>query len=129
MRAGDVVWCEKAGEEWVLAYGNEDSGHDEIAPAGWPLGLVKTADVLLRKAATDEEHLAMLRKCAQMSGSDPRKTVALKVLSKMGVTPTEKEDTDQVARRLLSLFLETRAVRQELQAIHQLLVDYVGRPL
>ena len=65
-RAGDHVHHKPTGEDWVLAFGDLEDQTGQVSPCGWPETLAKAEDCYMLKAATDEEHDAMLRKWAEM---------------------------------------------------------------
>jgi len=56
LRSGDVVLHRPSGEKWVLAYAEGE----EVSACGWPFSIARAADCDLVKAATDEQHIAML---------------------------------------------------------------------
>lgn len=58
IRAADHVRHKPSGETWVVLWANAE--HDQLAAAGWPSGVVKLSDCELVKAATDEDHNALL---------------------------------------------------------------------
>ncbi len=60
-RCGDRVLHRPSGETWVVAYVD---GND-LAWCGWPDGLARTSDCDLVKAASDEDHLRLLREVAK----------------------------------------------------------------
>jgi hypothetical protein len=84
-RAGDVVRHRPSGEEWTLAYGHGDF----VSACGWPEGEAYARDCDLVKAASDEEHEAMLRVWADApqrrdDGSlDRRSRVCLRQLAEL----------------------------------------------
>jgi DNA polymerase-3 subunit epsilon len=61
MRAGDTVKHLPSGETWVLAYA--DGPH--VSACGWPESIAQASDCELVEAATDEQHVTMLRKWAE----------------------------------------------------------------
>lgn len=69
MRAGDVVKHRQSGEEWVLA--RVHNGY--VYPAGWPACRTLAGNCDLVEAATDEQHVQMLRDVQNISGYDCRK--------------------------------------------------------
>lgn len=77
-RAGDVVRHRPTGEEWQLAH-CEDG---RVAWCGWPEGQADAADCELVRAATDEQHRAMLEAWAAKGtfGRDGRTLVARRQL-------------------------------------------------
>jgi len=90
MRSGDVVLHRPSGENWLLAYGNDDSGRDEVAPCGWPLGIVRPSDCELLDAASDEKHVETLLLCARMrpnerGWTDLRTSMARDILTRRGI--------------------------------------------
>jgi len=62
LRAGDHVRHRPSGESWVVAY--QDGEY--ISWCGWPAGEARAADCEVIKAATDEEHRAMLDRLADL---------------------------------------------------------------
>lgn len=60
MRCGDVVKHNPTGEEWIVAYVDGD----RLAWCGWPPGEALTSDCTLVRAATDEQHLDLLKEVA-----------------------------------------------------------------
>lgn len=63
-RTGDHVKHLPTGEEWVVAWC--DLG--DLAWCGWPDGIANTADCLLIKKASDDEHKAMVREVIASGG-------------------------------------------------------------
>lgn len=76
MRTGDAVIHKPSGETWSVAF-VEDG---RLCAIGWPLSLVPVEDCELKRACTDEQHQEILREMASMSGSDPRRSYARRVL-------------------------------------------------
>lgn len=82
-RAGDVVRHVPSGEGWVLAVVEGD----RAMAAGWPLEQVDVGTLELDVAASDEEHVAMLRTVAAMSEADPRREAARRQLAALEGAP------------------------------------------
>lgn len=81
MRAGDVVKHRPSGETWVLAWGDKE--RNEVSACGWPESIAKMSDCDLIEAASDEEHLKMLKEWAEKphfrdSGSEDYRAVVCK---------------------------------------------------
>lgn len=77
-RAGDTVYHTPSGEEWILAY-DEENGR--VSACGWPESMVNAEECALRKSATDEERLTMLNTWANQEGSDHRTRAAKRQLA------------------------------------------------
>ena len=70
MRAGDIVFHRESGEEWLIAKTCESGFY----LAGWPCTRLHESQCDLVRAATDEEHRAVVEQCATLSKDDPRYT-------------------------------------------------------
>jgi len=68
-RTGDTVRHEPTGEEWVVAFAEEDRG---LSPCGWPETLANIEDCTLIKRATDKERHDLLVQMSKMSIEDIR---------------------------------------------------------
>jgi len=77
-RTGDTIKHIPSGETWLVAY----CLHDHVIPCGWPLSAGLITDCELVEAATDDEHLALVREMAAMSTNDPRRDFARRELAK-----------------------------------------------
>jgi hypothetical protein len=51
-RCGDTVFHIPTGEEWLVAWADGN----ELSWCGWPPGIAKLSDCIIRKRCTDEEH-------------------------------------------------------------------------
>ncbi len=80
MRAGDVVYHRPTGETWLLAWGTEM----DVSPCGWPESIAKSSDCDLVKAATNDEHITMLRRWA-IKSNDYRASMARRQLGEAGI--------------------------------------------
>jgi hypothetical protein len=56
-----------SGETWLLACDEDEYG--KVFPAGWPECCAEASDCTLKRAATDEQRLKMLRDAAKL-GAD-----------------------------------------------------------
>lgn len=65
MRTGDIVFNRPTGEEWVVAYVEDDGRY--LAPCGWPFCLSRVEDNELRESASDEESRKLLGELADMA--------------------------------------------------------------
>lgn len=75
---GDVVFHEKSGEEWLVAYVKGDY----LAWCGWPFGEAKVSDCRLVRKATPDAREKLLREIAAVEdGSDARVRYARQALS------------------------------------------------
>lgn len=81
MKAGDTVHDAVTGEDWVLAY--YDQERDEAAWCGWPEGYIKDASARLTvvEPCPEEESLDMLQRWASKNGSDHRISAARRLLN------------------------------------------------
>ena len=59
-RTGDVVRHIPSGEKWLVAWADTS----EVVCCGWPESIAKASDCHLERAATDEEHLDLLKRIA-----------------------------------------------------------------
>lgn len=66
MRTGDSVYHRPSGETWLVAFVRDD----ELVPCGWPFTYAKASDCELRRAATDEEHHALLVRMSEMNNQN-----------------------------------------------------------
>lgn len=77
---GDTVRHEPTGEDWLVAF-VEDG---RLCACGWPCSFVPVTDCTLIEKATNEERAGLIRDMAAMSGADPRKAFAQRVLAADG---------------------------------------------
>lgn len=77
---GDFVHHVPSGEEWVVAYVQED----RLAWCGWPQGEARLSDCTLIVKATPEKRLELLSEMAATSEQDARKRYAQHRLQEMG---------------------------------------------
>jgi hypothetical protein len=80
-RAGDHIHHKPSGEDWVLA---ADQDGDRVVCAGWPESFAKAVDCELKRAATDEERISMLRKVSEACGDQSRGRLARRQLEAAG---------------------------------------------
>lgn len=90
-RAGDSVHHGPTGEDWVLAFGDLEDGGGKVSPAGWPACLAEASDCTLLEPASDEEHIEMLKRVADMRGSDFRAIRAQNYLASLPKEGTDHE--------------------------------------
>lgn len=76
MRAGDAVLHKPSGEIWSVAF-VEDG---RLCAQGWPLSMEPVENFELKRAASDDQHEAVLHEMASMRGSDPRRSYARRAL-------------------------------------------------
>lgn len=69
-RAGDAVYHRPSKETWGLGAVTEDGEY--VFPNGWPPGRAQSSDCELKRAATDDEHRAMVRTWIEKRGDDDR---------------------------------------------------------
>ena len=72
-RAGDKVFHKPTGETWILAV---DQRGNDVYWCGWPEGYAYAKDCELKKSATDEDRLKMLRDWSEKRGNDARIRIA-----------------------------------------------------
>ena len=60
IRTGDTVFHKPSGEQWLVAYVQDD----ELAWCGWPEGLARLADCELVRTCSDEQHWTLVRELA-----------------------------------------------------------------
>lgn len=84
---GDFVLHKPSGEEWVVAY--VENGR--VACCGWPYTLAELSDCQLTAKATPEKRQKLLEDLSRMSGDDPRKTYARRLLSEQSAKAAQVE--------------------------------------
>jgi hypothetical protein len=78
-KCGDHVKHRPSGETWVVAYAD----NEHVACCGWPETLAQASDCTLVKAATNEQHVDMLKRCATLD--DSRGSHARAEIERMGL--------------------------------------------
>lgn len=74
---GDTVRHTPTGEDWLVAY----VANELLCACGWPCTLVPINECTLTEKATQEEKQKLLQQLAAMSGDDPRRAYARRVLA------------------------------------------------
>jgi hypothetical protein len=62
-RCGDTVFHIPTGEEWLVAWAEGN----ELSWCGWPPGIAKLSDCIIRKRCTDEEHRKTVHAVSKVS--------------------------------------------------------------
>ena len=93
IRTGDTVHHRPSGEEWLVAYVEDD----RLAMCGWPPGEALVADCDLIKSCTDDECLELLHRMAKMEEPDKRGRKAREVLALV-----DREVITELARAVLT---------------------------
>lgn len=73
----DVVLHRPTGEEWLVAY----VANGKVCCCGWPLSYAPVSDCDLVRKATAEERADLIRRMAEISQPDPRRSYALEALA------------------------------------------------
>lgn len=83
MRTGDTVLHRPTGETWIVATVNAE--RDEMSWMGWPEGWAKLSDCDLRESCSDDGHIAILRRLANIQNHcDHRRIYAIRELERLG---------------------------------------------
>lgn len=106
---GDFVLHKPSGEEWVVAY--VENGR--VACCGWPYTLAELSDCQLTAKATPEKRQKLLEYLSNMSGDDPRKTYALRVIAEQSSQAAQSE-LDALDARIEREGLTSMPVREAL---------------
>jgi hypothetical protein len=77
---GDIVKHDPSGEEWLVAYVDDD----RLAMCGWPAGIAQLSDCTLVEKATAEARLKLLLELSAIGGDDHRSSHARRVLAAIG---------------------------------------------